>query len=356
MTPVPEGQRGTRARRHTKRYPIGGRIPLIGLALGTLAGATSAGAAEPAAPALLALEGDISPVHDPALIRQDAAYYLFATNRYAGRLLPMFCSQDLARWALCGNAFDRVPEWALRDVPGARGIWAPDIGYLRGRYHLYYSVSTFGSNRSVIGLATNATLDPTSPDYRWIDEGKVVGSTPDDDWNAIDPNLAFDADGAPWLSWGSFWGGIKLRRVDPETGKLSESDPELYSLASRRPLQPPAIEAPFIVQKDGHYYLFVSFDRCCRGVDSDYKVVVGRAGEITGPYLDREGRGMLEGGGTLLLEGSGAWRGPGHQAVLLEPDRDLLVFHAYDAISGRPTLHISTMVWEDGWPRVGRLE
>lgn len=303
----------------------------------------------------LPLEGDISPVHDPAIIRQGDRYHLFASNRFAGKLVPMFCSQDLRRFTLCGNVFDRIPEWALEEVPGARGIWAPDIAYLRGRYLLYYSVSTFGKNRSVIGLATNQTLDPKSPDYRWVDEGKVVGSTPDDDWNAIDPNLAVDEKGRPWLVWGSFWDGIKMRRLDPDTGKLSGSDTRLYSLASRRPQKPPAIEAPFIVRRGGYYYLFVSFDLCCRGKDSSYKIVVGRAPEITGPYRDRDGKPMLEGGGTLVLEGTQAWRGPGHQAVLSDADGDRLVFHAYDGTTGRPTLRISTMVWEEGWPRVGEL-
>ena len=321
-----------------------------------LAAAPSGEALERTSPQVLTLEGDISPVHDPGVIRQGATYYLFASNRFAQKLVPMFCSEDLRRWTLCGNVFDRVPDWALQEVPGARGIWAPDISYFRGRYRLYYSVSTFGKNRSVIGLATNLTLDPKSPDYRWVDEGKVVGSTSEDDWNAIDANLAVDEKGRPWLAWGSFWGGIKMRRVDPETGKLSGSDMELFSLASRRPLTPPAIEAPFIVRRGRYYYLFVSFDLCCRGKDSTYKIVVGRARKITGPYRDKDGKPMLEGGGTLLLEGAEAWRGPGHQAVLSDPKADLLVFHAYDGTTGRPTLQVSTMVWEDGWPRVGRLK
>ena len=176
----------------------------------------------------------------------------------------MFCSPDRRHWKLCGNVFEGVPEWALQEVPGARGIWAPDISHFRGRYHLYYSVSTFGKNRSVIGLATNRTLDPASPDYRWVDEGRVVGSTEADDWNAIDPNLAFDEHGVPWLSWGSFWGGIKMRRVDPQIGKLSAGDTTLHSLASRRPRQPPAIEASFIVRKGRYFYLSVSF-ACAAG-------------------------------------------------------------------------------------------
>jgi arabinan endo-1,5-alpha-L-arabinosidase len=319
------------------------------------------GVARPVAPGgrtraeMLGLEGDISPIHDPTLIRHGRGYRLLASNRFQQRLVPMFCSEDLRRWRLCGNVFSEVPEWARAEVPGARGIWAPDVSYVRGRYRLYYSVSTFGSNRSVIGLATNRTLDPDHPDYRWVDEGKVVGSRPEDDWNAIDANLVVDADGGHWLAWGSFWGGIKMRRLEPETGKLSTRDTTLHSLASRRPQEPPSVEAPFIVRRDGHYYLFVSFDMCCRGRESTYRIMVGRSRRVTGPYLDRQGRPMMEGGGTLVLEGNAAWRGPGHPAVLLGPPRDLLAFHAYHGTTGRPALRISTMVWERGWPAVAAL-
>ncbi|HKX27908.1 MAG TPA: arabinan endo-1,5-alpha-L-arabinosidase [Blastocatellia bacterium] len=304
---------------------------------------------------VLKLEGDLSPIHDPTIIREGDTWYVFATNRFAQKLVPIFCSRDLRSWKFCGNVFEAVPEWALKEIPGARGIWAPDISYVRGQYRLYYAVSTFGSNHSVIGLITNKTLDPNSPDYRWVDEGKVIGSTREDDWNAIDANLSVDAQGDHWLSLGSFWGGLKLRRIDPETGKLSAKDPTLYSIASRRPLQPPAIEAPAIVQHDGSYYLFASIDLCCRGKESTYKIVVGRSRKITGPYLDRDGKPMMEGGGTLLMEGSPLWRGPGGQSVLADPQGDLLVFHAYHGMTGRPALQISTLVWKEGWPRAGLL-
>jgi arabinan endo-1,5-alpha-L-arabinosidase len=325
-----------------------------------LSGATIAAAPSPmtvnrAQPQVLQLEGDISPIHDPCIIREGGTWYVFATNRFAQKLVPMFCSLDLRQWKFCGNVFDDVPEWAIKEVPGARGVWAPEIANVRGQYRLYYSVSTFGSNHSVIGLATNKTLNPNSPDYRWVDQGRVIGSTREDDWNAIDPNLVVDADGGMWLALGSFWGGIKMRRLDPATGKLSSEDSALYSLASRRPLRPPAIESPSIVRRGRHYYLFVSFDLCCRGKDSTYNIRVGRSNRITGPYRDREGKAMMEGGGTLLMEGTGAWRGPGGQSVLRDSKADLLVFHAYDGTTGAPALQISTLVWEDGWPRVGVL-
>ncbi len=331
-------------------------IILVSLVLSlTMSGAQSPAQSQQKQPEELKLEGDISPIHDPAIIREGNTYYVFATNRFAGKLVPIFCSQDLHQWKFCGHVFDAVPQWALKEIPGARGIWAPDISYVQGKFLLYYSVSTFGSNQSVIGLITNQTLNPGSPNYRWMDEGLVIRSTREDDWNAIDPNLVVGENGDMWLALGSFWGGIKMRRLDPKTGKLSQEDTSLYSLASRRPLEPPAIEAPFIVRHKKYYYLFVSFDFCCRGKDSSYKITVGRSNKITGPYFDRDGKPMMAGGGTLLLAGSGAWRGPGGQSVLLSSRSDLLVFHSYDATTGRPALQISTIVWKNGWPHVGLL-
>ena len=69
----------------------------------------------------------------------------------------------MLQWSNFGKVFDKVPDWAPKAVPGSRGsCWAPDISFFGGKYHLYYSVSTFGSRLSCIGLATNKTLDPAS--------------------------------------------------------------------------------------------------------------------------------------------------------------------------------------------------
>ena len=299
------------------------------------------------------LRGDTRNVHDPSIIREGGTYYLFSTR--AG--IALRCSEDLIAWRLCGDVFGHLPRWAVEDVPGLRGLWAPDISYFNGKYHLYYSASTFGSNRSSIGLATNATLNPLSDKFKWEDQGKVIGSSQSDDWNAIDSNLAFDEEGQPWLSFGSFWSGIKLRKIDPGTGKLSAQDQTLYSLASRPRTRdlPGAIEAPVIILRKGYYYLFVSFDICCRGADSTYNIRVGRARRITGPYTDKSGKPMMEGGGTLVAEGAGGrWRGPGHCAILQGRDGDRLVYHAYDAEArGIPTLRISPIFWDaEGWPSI----
>ena len=331
------------------------RLPVLAAAVAALALAIPGRSAEPQ---VLALEGDLEGVHDPVIMKQGGTWYVFSTNGSPGALIPIRCSPDLRRWTLCGHVFDQLPEWARREIPGARAPWAPDISFFNGTYHLYYAVSMFGKNESAIGLATNRTLDPGSPGYRWEDQGMVVRSHKEDDWNAIDPNLFVEDSEHLWLDWGSFWGGIKMRRIDPRTGKFSASDSTLYSLAAR-PRTPEirgSVEAPFLIRHGDWFYLFVSFDFCCRGAKSTYNVVVGRSRHVTGPYADRTGKPMLEGGGTVVIEAATpSWRGPGHEAVLQDADGDYLVFHAYHGVTGKSFLQISTMVWGDGWPRAGAL-
>jgi arabinan endo-1,5-alpha-L-arabinosidase len=277
--------------------------------------------------------------------------------------INMLTSQDMKTWTRAGFALERLPDWT-RDVPDRRNpndAWAPDIAYYQGKYHLYYSISSFGSQNSAIGLATNKTLDPKSPDYKWEDAGIVVDSRRGrDDFNAIDPNLVIEDENNAWLSWGSFQDGIMMRRVDPKTGRLSETDTTLYKLARRE--QGTAIEAPTIIRHGDDWYLFVSWDRCCpsaRRPISDYKIVVGRSDKVTGPYLDKEGKKLSEGGGSIILDAAtDNWLGAGHNGYFREQGVDYMPFHAYpntEGRSGRSRLQITTVVWENGWPRVAKM-
>ncbi len=304
-----------------------------------------------AAPAIvLEPDGFIQRVHDPVMARQGDTYYIFHT----GKRIPFICSPDMITWEFCGRVFTRNPAWTREVNPDLPDIWAPDISFFNDRWHLYYAVSTFGTQESAIGLATNRTLDPNRPEYEWVDQGEVLRSRPGDAWNAIDANLVLDESDQPWLTWGSFWDGIWLAQIDPTTGMLAEDAAAFRPLANRAagPDGNPAIEAPFIIRHGDFWYLFVSFDQCCQGVASTYTVHVGRSEALTGPYVDREGTPLSEGGGTLILSEYGQWKGPGHNAVFTEDGIDWMVYHAYDARQiGVPKLRMESIIWDDEeWP------
>ncbi|HEY6438807.1 MAG TPA: arabinan endo-1,5-alpha-L-arabinosidase [Acetobacteraceae bacterium] len=301
------------------------------------------------------LSGDLYPVHDPCIIKAGDAVHVFCTTPRADTpaQIPCYTSPDLLHWERAGHVFTAMPAWAKQAVPHAETLWAPDISFFHGQYWLYYACSTFGSNRSVIGLATTPTLDVTSSAYHWQDRGLVLESNRSDDFNALDPNRIIDRDGKHWLAFGSFWTGLKIIQLDPATG-MPLPDAPRQNLA-RRPEPPDAIEAAFMIQRAANYYLFASFDFCCRGADSSYYTVVGRSEDILGPYVDQSGKPMLQGGGTVVLAagpGEPRWRGPGHVAILRDDDKDYIVYHAYDADhDGRPTLRIAPLGWTaDNWP------
>lgn len=299
-------------------------------------------------------------VHDPVMIKEGNTYYLFCT----GFGISVFSSTDFKNWKKEKPVFATPPKWTVEAVPGFKGhIWAPDISLHNGKYYLYYAVSAFGKNTSCIAVAVNKTLDASSSDYKWEDHGRVIQSVPGRDmWNAIDPNLIVDEKNIPWLSFGSFWNGIKLVKLNSDLRTIAEPQ-EWYTVASRpRSFTKPdtsagdaAIEAPFIFKKGEYYYLFVSWDYCCRAEKSDYKVVVGRSKNVRGPYLDKKSVSMAFNGGSLIVQGdSKEWFGTGHNAVYNFDGKDYIIYHGYDALDkGRSKLLISELEWDDeGWPRI----
>lgn len=330
------------------------RPALLAAWICVMAGTMPVVMAEPTAPVL---SGDLG-VHDPTWIEVDGVQFVFGTGveRAAdGGAIRVKTSQDGLAWTDAGTIGQGVPDWVeptIGTVPP--NIWAPHAFVRDGRVYLYHAVSTFGVNVSAIGLMTNEALDPARPTEGWVDRGVVLTSGRSDNFNAIDAARIDTADGRAWLAFGSWWDGIKMREIDPETGKPIAGNETLYALASRGGQ---GIEAPSILEHEGRFYLFVSFDLCCRGIASTYTVRVGRADAVTGPYLDKDGVPMLSGGGTLVLESEGDYRGPGGQEAVATRQDDILVFHYYSLKGGgAPKLLIAPIRWTaDGWPEVDPL-
>lgn len=278
-------------------------------------------------------------IHDPTVVKTPGGSYIAA---FTADNVGLKTSTDRTRWRDAGSAFPNGAPWTTPYTGGARNLWAPDISYRNGQYYLYYSASTFGSSRSAIFLATSATGASGS----WTNRGLVIETFENSGYNAIDPNLVVDAQGRWWLSFGSFWSGIKIVPLDPATGMRAGSS--MTSLAAR-PANGGAVEAPYITRHGNYYYLWVSFDKCCEGAASTYRIMVGRSTSVTGPYVDKSGRPMMEGGGTQMMSSHGNVHGPGHNAVFTDVDGDVLVYHYYTN-TGLAQIGINLIRYDNGWP------
>ncbi|GLY17972.1 arabinan endo-1,5-alpha-L-arabinosidase [Kineosporia sp. NBRC 101677] len=303
----------------------------------------SAGAANYPGPG--AVSGNIA-VHDPTMVKGPDGTYLMAATAPG---IALRTSTDRTKFTYTGLAFPNGASWTDEYTGQSNAnLWAPDLSYRNGKFYLYYSASSFGKNKSAIFLATSTTGKPGS----WANQGKIYSTTTSSNHNAIDPNLIVDRQGKWWLSLGSFWTGIKMIELNPTTGKRISSSSTVHSLASRTGST--AIEAPAIIYHAGYYYLFTSWDNCCKGKDSTYKIMVGRSKTITGPYKDRPGKLLTAGGGTQILGTHGSIVGPGGQSLIQDGDGDVLVYHYYDgADNGVAKLGINRLTWDSSnWPVV----
>jgi arabinan endo-1,5-alpha-L-arabinosidase len=339
-------------------YPVGQRLlrgaTLAGALFCSIAAQAQADVAKPdlqKSIAVLPLEQSASrgiTTRDPSsIVKCKDEYWVF----YTGAGVPSYRSRDLVKWGRGPAVFKAAPEWIASIVPENRNMqyWAPDIIWLGDRYLLYYSVSSFGKMTSAIGLATNPTLDPADPAYHWTDQGFVVRTQDGDGYNAIDPSVFHDHDGSLWLTFGSYWTGIKLIQLDPQTGKRMAVDSKLFSIAYNE-----SIEASYLCRHDDDYYLFVNWGSCCQGPKSTYNIRIGRSKSVTGPYLDKAGVDMLHNGGSLFLATTnGPLIGPGHAGTLNAQGKDWFTsdFEGDLRMGGKATLAIMPLRWTaDGWP------
>jgi arabinan endo-1,5-alpha-L-arabinosidase len=296
----------------------------------------------------LALDGQPG-MHDPStVIMQDGKFYVYAT----GGGLPIAISDDGWSWRRAGTLITTLPGGRPGPEVLARGgnnTWAPDVIRSGDKYFVYYSAP--GTQpKAAIGLLVGKTLDPDSPDYKWEDAGPVVWSDGVEDSNAIDPGVFRDpTNGSLWLTYGSYFGYIRLVELNPKTGQRLFPERKPINVAINS-------EASIMIFRDGWYYLLVTHGSCCAGANSTYNIRMGRARKVTGPFLDNMGIDMLQGGGKLFLGSSGRFIGPGHFG-LLDLGEGVQKFSChYEADldrGGISVLDIRPLLWRDGWPVAG---
>lgn len=295
----------------------------------------------------LALEGDPG-IHDPSTVMiHDGKFYTYGT----GRGLPILVSEDGWTWQRAGSLMDAVAgERAEVLERGGQNTWAPDVIKSGDNYFVYYSAPGI-QPRSAIGLLVGTTLDPDSPDYRWEDGGAVVWSDGVEDNYAIDPGVFRDpTNGSLWLTYGSYFGYIRLVELDPATGNRLHPDREPIDIAING-------EASTMIYREGWYYLLLTHGSCCAGAASSYNIRMGRSRSVTGPFLDNMGIDMLQGGGKLFVGSGGRYIGPGHFGLLDLGDgvqKFSLHFEADLERGGRSVLDIRPLLWQDGWPVAGQ--
>ena len=300
-------------------------------------------------------------VHDPVMAKEGDTYYVYGT----GPGIATMYSKDMKTWTEGKPVFETTPAWVLEALPHFKGdIWAPDVIFYQGQYHIFYACNaTPGKPDAAIGHATTPTLNQKSPNYKWTDHGKIVQSVMGrDQWQAIDATVIVDDANTPWFIFGSFWDGIKAVKMTNDMSKFSH--PEEWHTIARRPtsqkpynygLEDSQIEGAFVYKHGEYYYLFASFDMCCRGVNSNYHVVVGRSKSVTGPYVDKAGYDMIDGNGTDFAIGDGVkYAALGHNSVYNIEGKEYFVAHGYSIPDGGASkLIITELKWDaNGWPLI----
>lgn len=272
-------------------------------------------------------------IHDPSTIQEsDGKYFTFGTG--GGGLI----SDDGWSWHSGG----------VRPGGGA----APDAIKIGDRYLIAYGATgggLGGGHRGIIYTMWNKTLDPKSPDFKYSDPVMVAWSDNDEDCDAIDPGLMLDPNtGRLWMSYGTYYGFIRLVELDPKTGRRVQGNKALDIAID--------CEASDLMYNDGWYYLLGTHGTCCDGVNSTYNIVVGRSRQVTGPYLDNCGREMLKGGGKMLIAAGDRKTGPGHFGrMIIDKGVEKMSYHYeadYDR-SGYSVLDIRPLLWHNGWPVAG---
>ena len=300
---------------------------------------------------------NLQPGHDPSMVRFEDGYAFMSTNNN----LQLWTSEDAYTWRDHKSTVSKIPQWAYTYAPTTEGIWAPDVYYMNGEYRVYYCVSVFGKRTSAIGYQSTKSIMPGTTGYGWTDHGHVFHTVASDKYNAIDADVVRDTEGNYWMAFGSFGLGIQLIKLDAKTGYQASDDKTVYNIARRTSkASGGAEEGPSLIEHGGKYFLFTAWDKCCQQgptiEQTTYKTAYGRADKVTGPYKDRAGYDMANGGGTILMERYGRYVGPGGGEAFQDLNRVRFVHHYYDLNGDKYNhIHIRDVVFtDDNWAEMGQ--
>lgn len=300
---------------------------------------------------------NLQPGHDPTMIRYEDGYALMTTNNQ----LSLWTSEDAYSWKAHGKTMTRFPQWIYTYAPTMEDVWAPDLYVMNGEFRAYYCGSVFGKRTSAIGYTASKSIVPGTEGYGWQDRGHVFHTVATDKYNAIDPDVIKTSKGEFWMAFGSFGLGIQLIKLDPTTGLQANDDKTVYNIARRTSsASGGAEEGPSLIEHNGQFFLFTAWDYCCHQGDeieqTSYKTAYGRADQITGPYKDRAGYSMANGGGTIVMERYGRYVGPGGGEPFQDLNRIRFVHHYYDNAGDKYNhIHIRDVVFtDDNWAEMGQ--
>lgn len=271
-------------------------------------------------------------IHDPSTLAEcDGKWYTFGTG---------------------GGGLVTDDGWSWHSGPVRPGGGAaPDVLKIGDRYLVAYSATgggLGGGHNGRVLTMWNKTLDPQSPLFKYTEAVEVASSDGDEDCDAIDAGLLLDPDGRLWLSYGTYFGNIRIVELDPATGFRKDGN-----IAKDIAID---CEATDLIYRDGYYYLLGTHGTCCDGVNSTYNIICGRSKQPTGPYIDNVGRDMFQGGGRMVIGGESRAVGAGHFGrTIIDEGVEIMSFHWEADLDrgGRSTLAIRPLVWKNGWPEAG---
>ena len=275
---------------------------------------------------------------DPTIIKaSDGYFYLYATENI--RNTPIHKSKDLVNWEFVGTAFTKETRPTFEPKGG---LWAPDINYINNQYVLYYSMSVWGEEWTCgVGVAT-----ADKPEGPFTDHGKLFRSNEIGVKNSID-QFYIEENGKKYLLWGSFRGIYAI--------ELSDDGLSVKQNAEKQQVAGTAYEGVYVHKRNGFYYMFASIGSCCEGLNSTYTTVVGRSDNLFGPYLDKEGKSMMQNNHEVVIHKNSQFVGTGHNSEIVKDNKgqDWIFYHAVsvDNPKGR-VLMLDPIRWENNWPYI----